>query len=257
MFPPNSYIGSQEGVWQIALPIGVSVAVAVFLSSAIGDGHINPAVTLSYSIVRWRHFQPYRTIPNILAQVLGAFLAGPLVFVFYYSAIEDFETTHNITRGEDGSQQTATVFARYFPNPMIYNPRDPTTFDIVPVWKALLVESWATFVFVFVIFAITHPQNVILGKHQVFVPVIIGMMVAVLVSTYAPLTQTGINPAFDFGPRLFASMVGWGRIAIPGPRNGFWVYILGPLIGGPLGGGTNDFIQYIVRKLRSKRASVS
>lgn len=38
---------------------------------------------------------------------------------------------------------------------------------------------------------------------------------------------------------LWQVAVVWGfgvTIAIPGPNNGFWVYILGPLVGGPLGG---------------------
>eukprot|EP00731_Ephydatia_muelleri_P014148 Em0007g1458a len=67
------------------------------------------------------------------------------------------------------------------------------------------------------------------------VPVLIGLTVAVIIALYAPLTQAGLNPARDFGPRLFALMAGWGGVAIPGPRNGSWVYIVGPIIGGPSG----------------------
>jgi glycerol uptake facilitator protein len=60
--------------------------------------------------------------------------------------------------------------------------------------------------------------------------------VAALISLFAPITQAGWNPARDFGPRLVAFALGWGSIAIPGPGGGFWVYIVGPLIGGALGG---------------------
>ena len=53
-----------------------------------------------------------------------------------------------------------------------------------------------------------------------------------------------INPARDFGPRLFAWVAGWGKVALPGTFNGpggfhfsnyFWIPIVGPLIGGVIG----------------------
>ena len=88
---------------------------------------------------------------------------------------------------------------------------------------------------VLVIFALTSPRNVDRPGANL-TPFFIGFTVAVLISLFAPLTQAGWNPARDFGPRLVAFGLGWGRVAIPGPDGGFWVYIVGPLIGGPLGG---------------------
>ncbi len=45
-----------------------------------------------------------------------------------------------------------------------------------------------------------------------------------------------INPARDFGPRMFALIAGWGKIAFPGNYGNvndyFWIPIVGPLIGG-------------------------
>jgi len=67
------------------------------------------------------------------------------------------------------------------------------------------------------------------------VPFFVGFTVAILISLFAPLTQAGWNPARDFGPRLVAWMAGWGLAALPGPRAGFWVYIVGPLVGAPIG----------------------
>jgi Major intrinsic protein len=86
-----------------------------------------------------------------------------------------------------------------------------------------------------VIFALTDPRNRAAPAANLG-PFFIGFTVAVLVSLFAPITQAGWNPARDFGPRLVAYGLGWGAIAIPGPGGGFWAYIVGPLVGGPLGG---------------------
>ena len=79
----------------------------------------------------------------------------------------------------------------------------------------------------------THSNNKVgLGG---FTPFMIGCVVACNLGLYAPITQAGWNPARDFGPRIVAAVMGWGEVAIPGPRNDFWVYIVGPFIGGPIG----------------------
>lgn len=57
-----------------------------------------------------------------------------------------------------------------------------------------------------------------------------------------PLTTGCFNPARDFGPRLVTLFAGWGRVAIPGPRTGFWIYIVAPLVGGPIGMAFYDHI---------------
>jgi glycerol uptake facilitator-like aquaporin len=44
-----------------------------------------------------------------------------------------------------------------------------------------------------------------------------------------------INPARDLGPRLFTAVAGWGFEVFRANNFYFWVPIVGPLIGGPLG----------------------
>ena len=61
-----------------------------------------------------------------------------------------------------------------------------------------------------------------------------------------------INPARDLGPRIFAWIAGWGKLAIPGNygwvNDYIWVPIVGPLIGGALASIFYDvFIQDILK----------
>jgi glycerol uptake facilitator-like aquaporin len=102
------------------------------------------------------------------------------------------------------------------------------------------VEALGTAVLVFVIFALVDHRNE--ARPLWLTPFFIGFTVAVLISIFAPITQAGWNPARDFGPRIVAFLAGWGDVAIPGPRNGFWIYIVGPLLGGPIGAALYDLV---------------
>ena len=46
------------------------------------------------------------------------------------------------------------------------------------------------------------------------------------------MTDAGLNPARDLGPRIVAYFVGWKNIAFT--MDAFIVYVLAPLIGGGL-----------------------
>mgnify|MGYP000219766856 CR=1 FL=1 len=48
-------------------------------------------------------------------------------------------------------------------------------------------------------------------------------------------TGFAINPARDFGPRLFTAFAGWGSGVFTAANNWWWVPIVGPLVGGVLG----------------------
>lgn len=41
-------------------------------------------------------------------------------------------------------------------------------------------------------------------------PILIGRTVTAVIGVLAPLTEAGLNPAWDFGPRLFVYLAGWG-----------------------------------------------
>ena len=117
----------------------------------------------------------------------------------------------------------------------IYATRHLSCVHLNPaVSLGMVLAGLGTFLLVMMIFLLTEGCNV--GRPgDALAPVFIGGTVAALIAVLAPLTQAGINPARDFGPRLVAFFSGWGKVAIPGPQGGFfWVYIAAPLAGGAI-----------------------
>ena len=72
-----------------------------------------------------------------------------------------------------------------------------------PFGRSFLGELLGTFLLVLLIFALTEGCNVGRPDHA-HAPVFNGLTVTALICLLAPLTQAGLNPARDFGPRLVA-----------------------------------------------------
>ncbi len=224
------YTGAQVGLWQVAAVWGFGVTIAIYISSGVSGAHLNPAVSLAFAIFRSDQFPINRLFAYWGSQLVGAIIAGVLVLILFNPFIDRYEAEQEITRGEIGSEKSAMAFGEYFPNPALF---DTMTFSISPI-HAFAVEAFGTAILVLVIFALTDKRNAGIPTNGM-VPFFIGFTVAALISLFAPITQAGWNPARDFGPRIVAWFAGWGEIAIPGPEAGFWVYILGPLVGAPIG----------------------
>ncbi len=225
--------GAHAGLWQVAMVWGLVVTLAIYVTAAASGAHLNPAVTLAFALCRPREFPAVKVVPYWGAQLLGAFIAGLTVWLVFGAMIESFEETNRLVRGAAGSELSAMVFGQYFPNPDIIGT-DPDSKSLVSPLAAMLVEGFGTAILVFVIFALVDPSRASLSNGRL-TPVLVGVTIALLIAVFAPLTQGGWNPARDFGPRLVAFIAGWDSVAIPGPSNGFWVYIVGPLAGGPIG----------------------
>ncbi|MGH3251323.1 MAG: aquaporin, partial [Trebonia sp.] len=88
------------------------------------------------------------------------------------------------------------------------------------------------------------------------------LAVAAIGMSYGANAGYAINPARDFGPRLFAYFEGWGKVALPGSYNSggvtfsdyFWIPIVGPLIGGVIGVVIYDLLIGDVLHARLKMA---
>ena len=232
--------GAQMGLWQVAVVWAFGVALAIYVSANVSGAHLNPAVSLAFAIFRRSEFS-FRKLPLYwTAQLTGAVLAGATVLAIFSAFIVRFEADNGLVRGEDGSQLSAMMFGEYFPNPAMYGT-GPEAAELISPVGAAFVEGFGTAILVLVIFSLTERRNAGLSTKNM-TPLLIGFTVAALISLFAPLTQAGWNPARDFGPRIVAFLAGWGSIAIPGPSNGFWVYIVGPMIGAPIGAAVHEYL---------------
>jgi glycerol uptake facilitator protein len=213
------------GLLQVAAVWGLGVTLAIYATRHLSCAHLNPAVSLG--MVLAGRMQPRLLMPYWASQLLGGIFAGAIVLLFFHTSMNGFEVAHSIVRGSPESVRTAMIFGEYFPNPSIAKH----WFE-VSTSTAMLVEGVGTFILVTMIFLLTEGCNV--GRpSEGSSPIFIGATVATIIAITAPLTQTGINPARDFGPRIIAYLAGWGSTAIPGPKGGFfWVYIAAPLLGG-------------------------
>lgn len=210
-----------KGLLQISLVWGIAVTLAIYATRILSFSHLNPAVSLA--MVVSGKMKANKLIVYLTAQFIGAFIAGLSVYLLYAPSITAFEQTNEIIRGTPESIKTAMIFGDYYPFPLAT--------AIVSMPMAIFTEAFGTFLLVLIIFALTDGCNV--GRpDDATAPLFIGLTVSSIVCLIAPLTQSSINPARDFGPRMVAWLMGWGDAAFPDHSGGFFfVYILGPLVG--------------------------
>jgi glycerol uptake facilitator protein len=231
--------GEYGSIMQIGLAWGFGVMLAIYLTRHLSCAHLNPAVSIAM-VVSGR--MKARKLPSYLgAQFAGAFIAGWCIFLLFSPSIEAYESAREITRGSAQSVATAKMFGEYY--------MQPGSAAVVSMPLAAAAEAFGTFLLVLLIFALTEGCNV--GRpSNTMAPVFIGLTVTSIICLIAPLTQAGLNPARDFGPRLVAWMAGWQHAAFPDGSGGFfWVYILAPVVGGSIAA---LFFLHIIEPLMKK-----
>ncbi len=235
--------GAQSGLWQVAIVWGVAIMAAAYTVGGISGAHINPAITIALAM--WGRFSWRQVGPYIASQVAGGLLGAAALFGVYEPFLAQKEAELHVVRGQTGSEVTAMCYGEYYPNPglnsttpLFVEGKVEKLAEMVPMASAFGIEVLGTLLLALVVFAVTDDRNLPLPIARL-APVFIGLTVAILISVIAPLTQACFNPARDFGPRLFAAVAGWGKVAIPGPNGAgfFTVYILAPIVGALLGGG--------------------
>ncbi len=209
--------GGNNGQYlSINIAWGLAVTMGVYVSGGVSGGHLNPAVTLAAAV--WQRFPWARVLPYIAAQTAGAFVAAAVVFLTYHDALNHFDGG---VRQVSGALGTAGIFATY---PQAW----------LSTFGGLIDQIVGTALLVGVIFGITDERNMPAPKG--IAPIVVGMLVLLIGATFGLNAGYAINPARDFGPRLFTFLAGWGSGVFTAGNGWWWVPIVGPMIGGVLGG---------------------
>ncbi|XP_075696510.1 aquaporin-3 [Rhinoderma darwinii] len=207
--------GSHGLFLTVNLAFGFAVMLGILISGQISGGHLNPAVTFALCIMArepWIKFPVYT-----LAQTLGAFLGAGIVYGLYYDAIWYFANDNLYVIGANG---TAGIFATY-----------PT--EHLTLMNGFFDQFIGTAALVVCVLAIVDPYNNPIPRGlEAFT---VGFVVLVIGLSMGFNSGYAVNPARDFGPRLFTALAGWGTEVFTAGEMWWWVPIVSPLLGAVAG----------------------
>ncbi|KAI9256710.1 aquaporin-like protein [Sporodiniella umbellata] len=197
-----------------SLGSGLAVLLGICMAGHVSGGHLNPAITIAFAI--FSGF-PLRKVPvYISAQLMGAFTGAALLYSIIEPALTQFDHGKRQVLGE---LSTASIFGTY---PPLY----------VGTGSAVVSEIMGTALLLMVVMVTGHPNNLPFRTAQ-------GVMIAIAITTISLCigytSGFSLNPARDFGPRLFASMAGWGVEVFTVHHYYAIVPMFSPILGGILG----------------------
>jgi MIP family channel proteins len=199
---------------------GIAVAMGCYVSAGVTGAHLNPAVTIALAV--HRRFPWSKVLPYAVAQMAGAFIGAALVFAAYHETLAAFDGGVRHVTGDLG---TAGIFATY-PQPFI------------SIAGGFLNEALGTALLMGAILGITDRRNS--PAPAGLTPVVVGLLVMAIGASFGFNTGYAINPARDFGPRLFTSVAGWGGDVFSAAHGWWWVPIVAPCVGAVVGGWAYD-----------------
>lgn len=191
------------GLLGVSLAFGLTVLTMAYAIGHISGCHLNPAV----SIGLWAggRFPAKQLLPYIVAQVLGAVVAGGILYL--------------IASGKAGFN----VAAGFASNG--YGDHSPGEYSFL---AALITEIVMTMMFLLIILGSTDKR-----APQGMAPIAIGLGLTLIHLISIPVTNTSVNPARSTGVAIFA-----GDWAI----SQLWLFWLAPIVGGLLGAAIYRFI---------------
>lgn len=191
------------GLLGVALAFGLTVLTMAFAIGHISGCHLNPAV----SVGLWAggRFPAKDLVPYVVAQVLGAIVAGGVLYL--------------IANGKAGFDLSGGFASNG------YDSHSPGGYTLP---AAFLTEVVMTMMFVLVILGATDKR-----APQGFAPIAIGLCLTLIHLISIPVTNTSVNPARSTGVAVFVG--GWAIEQL-------WVFWVAPIIGGVLGAWIYRFI---------------
>lgn len=180
------------GYLGVSLAFGLTVITMAYAIGHISGCHLNPAVSIG--LYAGGRFPKEYLAPYIIAQVLGAILAGFLLFLLLQGnpAWEGGPIAAN-GYGETGSPHGYSLMA------------------------CLIIEIVLTFMFLIVILGATDKR-----APAGFAPVAIGLCLTLIHLISIPITNTSVNPARSTGVALFSGGT---------PIVQLWMFWVAPIAG--------------------------
>jgi glycerol uptake facilitator protein len=202
-----------------------AVIVAVYVSGGVSGAHLNPAVTLALAVKRG--FSWAKVAPYMIAQVVGAFLGALGVYLCYSDGLVAAGLPNVWCTGP------GSVFATAFWGGTAAAGTAGTPYTLL---TALITEIIGTAVLLWGILASGDSKN--MGLMNNLGPFLVGGTVLAVGLSLGGPSGYAINPARDFGPRLFGLVTGTKGLF----DTIYWliVPIIGPLVGGVIGAFTYD-----------------
>ena len=191
------------GLLGVSLAFGLTVLTMAFAIGHISGCHLNPAV----SVGLWAggRFPAGKLAPYIVAQVLGAIVAGGVLYV--------------IASGKAGFDVSAGFAANG------YGAHSPGGYSLL---AALVAEIVMTMMFLVIILGATDKR-----APKGFAPIAIGLGLTLIHLISIPVTNTSVNPARSTGVALFVG--DWAVAQL-------WLFWIAPIVGGLLGAAVYRFI---------------
>jgi aquaporin Z len=191
------------GLHGVSLAFGLTVLTMAFAIGHISGCHLNPAV----SVGLWAggRFPATKLAPYIAAQVLGAVVAGGVLYVIASGA-----------PGFDVSKGFASNG---------YGAHSPGGYSLL---AALVCEVVMTMFFLLVILGATDKR-----APAGFAPIAIGLALTLIHLISIPVTNTSVNPARSTGVAVYVGDWAVGQL---------WLFWLAPIVGALLGAAVYRFI---------------